>query len=356
MSLTVDDAFVTAITSGEVKIAEIYDITLSIGTVYHYTNHGEDIEWGSPLVKYQSIPIKRESIGSHLSLEPKTTQLTLQNITGELYDLLMKNVLDNAQITIKQILWNETYSSGLEAIKFQGTIDIEFDRQTLVLKCISILDSLNITVPKNTFQEPCNHRLFDGNCSLTRADYAYNGTASENSSDNFTLIDGTADAIYQVSFDQGDITLPIEVGDTLTGQTGGGTGVVVNVIYLTATTGKIWFVEQGGVLFVSGEELQNAGGDSVFCSDSPASDTTFYELGEIEILTGNNIGVRRMIISSSSDIRTVGNAFPNGIVSGDTYAIYPGCDKTGDTCVNRFNNGSDFMGFPYIPNPEETIL
>ncbi|MCX8029884.1 MAG: phage BR0599 family protein [Brevinematales bacterium] len=36
-------------------------------------------------------------------------------------------------------------------------------------------------------------------------------------------------------------------------------------------------------------------------------------------------------------------------VNGQTVKIYAGCDKTAQTCKNKFNNLQNFLGFPYIP-------
>jgi uncharacterized phage protein (TIGR02218 family) len=37
------------------------------------------------------------------------------------------------------------------------------------------------------------------------------------------------------------------------------------------------------------------------------------------------------------------------IAIGDTFAIYPGCDKRLDTCADRFSNVINFRGEPYVP-------
>ncbi len=42
-------------------------------------------------------------------------------------------------------------------------------------------------------------------------------------------------------------------------------------------------------------------------------------------------------------------AMPNAIQVGDTYTVYPGCDKRFTTCTAKFSNGLNFGGFPYIP-------
>jgi len=42
-------------------------------------------------------------------------------------------------------------------------------------------------------------------------------------------------------------------------------------------------------------------------------------------------------------------------VDGKVVTVYPGCDKTPQTCKNRFNNLKNFLGFPYIPSKNPTI-
>ena len=40
---------------------------------------------------------------------------------------------------------------------------------------------------------------------------------------------------------------------------------------------------------------------------------------------------------------------------GDTFLAYPGCDKTKFTCQTKYNNLSNFTGYPFIPAPEMAV-
>lgn len=52
----------------------------------------------------------------------------------------------------------------------------------------------------------------------------------------------------------------------------------------------------------------------------------------------------------------LGSSFIGGHqVLGDAFTAYPGCDKQITTCDSKFNNKSNFGGFPYIPAPETAI-
>ncbi len=43
---------------------------------------------------------------------------------------------------------------------------------------------------------------------------------------------------------------------------------------------------------------------------------------------------------------------PFAPTAGDTFTVHAGCDHTQATCQGRFNNVSNFRGFPYVPPPQ----
>ena len=44
---------------------------------------------------------------------------------------------------------------------------------------------------------------------------------------------------------------------------------------------------------------------------------------------------------------------PGNIVAGDTFTVYPGCDKNLSTCRDTFNNVINFQGFPFMPGRDQ---
>jgi len=187
--LSPNETFQKAVLAGTLKIAELYEIELSTGVTLYYTTHSESIVWGNPSKIYYSQPIERNQISNNINLEMDTVQISIQNITGELYDQVNRNVLDAAKITIKRINWTDSYAADLETVEFIGTADVEFTRMTLILSCKSILNSLNVVIPKQLYEEPCNHTLFDANCGLTQANYKYDGTTTSATTDRLTITD-----------------------------------------------------------------------------------------------------------------------------------------------------------------------
>ena len=350
--LSPDADFQTAIAEGTVKVAELYEITLSNGSTFRYTSHSEDIEWGASAEVWTAIPITRNAISTKISLEADAVVLSLANITGDLFDVAQKNVLDAVQITIKRILWNESYAAGMEVTIFVGTANVEFDRKVLVLRCKSILDSLNIQVPKHIFQEPCNNRLYDDTCSLTQADFKYSGTAA--SGTDLTIVDPAKGTVYKGIFD--DTTDTIAIGETITGGNNAYTAIVIQVVYTTTTTGFVWYVELSNAANFEDDEVLSSAGDSVTLNGVPVEDTKFYEQGEVEITGGDNDGQRRPVLKHSGSTITVSWPFPNAIVLNDTYDLYPGCDKRSEICTEKFDNDDNFRGFIHIPRVEDVIM
>lgn len=354
MSIDVSAAFQTAIAAETVKIAELYILQLADGTVYRYTTHQRDIVWDAGGNTYSSVqPIQRQSIGSRHTGEFDEVEVALGNIAGDIFDKVDLNVLENCILTIKRMRWDQSFAADEEYIVFLGTVNIRFNRKILSFTCQPYIDSLNIMVPRHKFQEPCNYKLFETGCGLTRSDYAYAGTATGGT--RTTVIDATRGIVYKVDFDDGDSSNPIAIGDTATGQGGAGTGVVINIVYLTSTTGTIWYVEQAGVQFVDDEELRNGGGDSVFVNGTPAEDITLHQRGEMEMTSGNNSGNRRPVLSNGTNTIVLMWPFATAILNGDNYNLYPGCDKTTVICLADFNNADNFRGFPYIPRYEEAL-
>jgi hypothetical protein len=281
-----------------------------------------------------------------------TMAMEILDLGGSIFENIHAQSLEGALITVKRILWNTTYSVGWEITVFVGRPNVEWDRRGIYCECKSRLGTLNILVPRDIYQPACNRRLFDtGICGLTMADYVYSGTATGGS--QTTLVDATRGTVYTADFD--DATGTLSIGDTVTGSIGAGTGQIAQVVYDTATTGRLWYSEQSGVQFVDNEIL-SSGGNNVTLSSTPAADGDFYALGELEIVSGANAGAKRPILADSGSTVTVFWPFGSAIVSGVSYKLYPGCDKRAVTCEQRFGNDRNWRGFAYTSESQNSLF
>ncbi len=80
-----------------------------------------------------------------------------------------------------------------------------------------------------------------------------------------------------------------------------------------------------------------------------------WQLGRVKFTSGANAGFQRTISAwDGASTFSVTSPFPFPIALGDTFTIWPGCDKSLWTCKN-FGNFVNFRGEPYIPVPEVSL-
>jgi uncharacterized phage protein (TIGR02218 family) len=100
----------------------------------------------------------------------------------------------------------------------------------------------------------------------------------------------------------------------------------------------------------------NSGSTVYLQSDSPEA-TGFFNLGVLAITSGLCAGSRRAVRSydlvAGLGCFTLAMPLPQPVQDGDTFTVYPGCDRTrGAYGCARFNNLNRFRGFPFVPRPE----
>lgn len=86
--------------------------------------------------------------------------------------------------------------------------------------------------------------------------------------------------------------------------------------------------------------------------------TGYFSYGKIAFTSGLNSGFSR-------GVRTYTFGTPSGVVlmvplpsapqAGDTFTIYPGCDKSIATCNARFQNLDNFAGTPFVPENSSAV-
>lgn len=78
----------------------------------------------------------------------------------------------------------------------------------------------------------------------------------------------------------------------------------------------------------------------------------YFNQGYMMFTSGLNSGVIRTIKSHTMNLLNLSLPLAYLPAAGDTFTVYPGCDKTLATCSAKFNNIIKFRGFPWIPVPE----
>ena len=75
--------------------------------------------------------------------------------------------------------------------------------------------------------------------------------------------------------------------------------------------------------------------------------------GSIVLTSGVNANVRATVKSVAAGVSlSLIYPLPSPPATGDGFTVYAGCDHTRATCQSRFNNLSNFRGFPFVPPPQ----
>ena len=82
----------------------------------------------------------------------------------------------------------------------------------------------------------------------------------------------------------------------------------------------------------------------------------YFLKGKATFTNGQNSGEVRSIRAHTGDLLAFSHDLPYDISSGDTLDIYPGCRKRLiEDCTSKYDNSSNFLGFPWIPRQEQAI-
>lgn len=77
----------------------------------------------------------------------------------------------------------------------------------------------------------------------------------------------------------------------------------------------------------------------------------FYRYGVIEFASG----FKAEVISHFGHTLSL-SEIPADLSIGDSFVLYPGCDKDFETCINKFHNAVNFRGEPFIPEAAKMLF
>jgi len=169
-------------------MADLYTVTLvnGLGTLY-YTSADVSLTWNGHLYTCLGPKIQRDQIkvivgvqvdSLDISFFPELTDLVL----GEpFYQQVIQGVLDGAWISLDRAFLTSWTTAGLVGTvnMFQGKVaGCVVGRTSAKLTVKSPLELLNMNLPRNTYQQGCQHNLFDAGCGLSQAAFAVSGACT----------------------------------------------------------------------------------------------------------------------------------------------------------------------------------
>ncbi len=83
--------------------------------------------------------------------------------------------------------------------------------------------------------------------------------------------------------------------------------------------------------------------------ESAGSEAGAYAYGSLRWISGANSGLAATILRASGPLLTLRDPAAFEVTIGDRVEIVEGCDKSFETCRNRFDNSDNFRGEPHLP-------
>ena len=230
----------------------------------------------------------------------------------------------------------------IDGLKYKASIGLEVDKQQ-----ISIAARPDQTIAANApFLQALRDGGFDG-CEVTRTRVFWSDVIGGTLIGGVILFKGRLGAIDEIgrvgaklAVNSDLVLLDIDMPRNVYQPT------CLHTLYdAGCTLSKAAFSAGGTVGAASTASLVNWSGASLS-----------YQQGTITFTSGVNSGVTGTIGSAVAGV-SLALIYPlqSPPSTGDAFTVAFGCDHTPATCKARFNNLTNFRGFPYVPPPQMAV-
>lgn len=226
-------------------------------------------------------------------LERHETTISSRNFTGNPLALLIPFALEwPLQVEIIEVDVSGSAASNLRTV-FVGEVEsAEFEGPYIHATCKSLSPIIDRRVPRWLMQPHANCALFDTKCGLNRDDWKWQGTVS--------------------AFNAATMELALSSVSRVTGSP-----VTLSLHYFA-----------GGYLVLGSGASQQV---------RMISDSTAEVAGALTLV--------------------VASPFTTNPAVSATVFFHPGCDgRYAETCIAKFNNGPKFVGFPFMPPGNPSLI
>ena len=108
--------------------------------------------------------------------------------------------------------------------------------------------------------------------------------------------------------------------------------------------------------YISSGAVTHLAGNNSFLDSLREEPDDYFTKGILTFVSGVNKGRKYNITQFRDKKITLEFIFALKITIGDQYKIIAGCDKSIDSCINKFNNAINFRGEPYVPNRHQLVV
>jgi len=304
-------------TISELHISELFYVKMVHGVELFLTSGSTPVIFKGDT--YIPSKIKRGSIKHTVEITVPELEITLGidalNVDGRNVLAMAKDgYFDSAEVHVVAYEHKQNTHEYLWRGNIAGEIESTLSEVTLKVK--TVMHYFEETIPKIVYQRKCNHILFDTLCRADKDAYRVDCSISTLWSANKRILISTALADLPLNW--------LRNG-------------VINVTS-GANAGQ-----SRRIMLSAGKEETEGSTPEEFVRYAMSSNE-YSIMGALYVLMPTFVGLVYL-----------DKPFWNSFAVGDTFSVWPGCDKTSEMCKNKFNNLNNFLGFEYIPESDTAL-
>jgi len=170
---------------------ELYDISLDSENFYFTTTDRDDLTFDLnlyiPAILDRTQPkVDNDQPGSEVQLEFSTSEAVVQDLIGRWVTAAPE--VESNSVMIRKYHIGEAVSE-IQPFWFGTIASVKYKNmgQTAQIICRSLTDLFTLQGPRKTWGTQCNHQLYDGECTLSRAVYTVESVVASVSGDGLTF-------------------------------------------------------------------------------------------------------------------------------------------------------------------------
>lgn len=156
-------------------MADLYTFTLVDGTIFRWTSAGKNMTYGGytwyttgPILTRGTIKFTAGIVVDELNIDLEDNGSTLVH-SVPIIKAAAQGALDGCQVILKRLFLSDWNTPVGWVQLFTGNIaQVTGSRTKVQIKVKSLLDLLNIQMPKNVYQTTCLHTLYDAGCGFDK--------------------------------------------------------------------------------------------------------------------------------------------------------------------------------------------
>ncbi len=261
------------------------------------------------------------------------------------FTLATGNVLGYTNVDVSFAYNGTTYlanSVRVDGLKFKQSIGLEADSQQI---SVAALSTDTITGGAAFLQALRNH-AFDG-CSVRRYRVFFSDTIGGTAIGGVLLFEGRLGKIDEIGRTSAKVTINTDLCLL--------DNYMPRNLYQPTCLHTLY--DSGCTLIKAnfGTNGTVGAGSTVSQLNWSGANTNFQQ-GTLTFTSGVNAGVS-VTVGGALNGAYLALIYPlqQAPNTGDGFTVYFGCDHTEDTCLNKFNNLSNFRGFPFVPPPSMAV-